>query len=64
MKYFAKFTPAITVEFNGKPFTMSRTNRYDELSKLFTALSANAPFIRNTRIDIYKEDDGHVTVYL
>ena len=65
MKYFATFTPAITVEFNNKRYVMKTTNKYSSIAELFTALAANAANIHDTKVGIMAErEDKRVTPYV
>lgn len=56
MKYFAQFTPAITVEFNNKKYVMNSTKRYNSLQELFTSLAANASNIKGVKVGIWAEN--------
>ena len=58
MKYFASFTPAITVEFNNKKYVMNTTNRYNSLQELFTSLALNAANIKGTKVSIFAEREN------
>ena len=65
MKYFASFTPAITVEFNNKKYVMNTTNRYNSLQELFTSLALNAANIKGTKVSIFAErENKSCTPYL
>ena len=58
MKYFASFTPAITVEFNNKKYVMNTTNRYNSLQELFASLALNAANIKGTKVSIFAEREN------
>ena len=65
MKYFAQFTPAITIEYNGKKHVMNSSKRYDSLAALLKALESFADDIHGVKMMILAERENKTcTPYL